>query len=164
MRRSRSIDGRILVVDDYELVHQDYRKVLCPDRTQSDAMIEIESFMFGTNDDSTPTLNYELDFATQGEEAAVLVQNAVDEGRPYRLAFVDMRMPPGWDGLRTMVELRRIDPKLQFVICSAYSDYNPEEINARLGTTGTLHLPKPFAAEDIREIAYILGSQSEVAF
>lgn len=152
--------NRILIVDDNELIHDDFRKVLCPDRSQADAMLGMERLMFETDESAAPTFDYELDFATQGDEAAEKVRSGVESGRPFQLAFVDMRMPPGWDGLRTMIELKKIDPKLQLVVCSAFSDYDPQEIAARLGMPGgVLHLAKPFAADDIREITFILGTR-----
>lgn len=154
-------ESRILVVDDNPKIHEDFRKVLCNERPEVAALNDLESLMFETEAEASPQ-RYKLDSAYQGEQALEMARRALAEGKPYLLAFVDMRMPPGWDGLQTMIELKRLDPNLQFVVCSAYSDYNSEEVNRRLQITGSLlHLAKPFTADDIRQIAFILGTQAD---
>jgi len=69
----------------------------------------------------------------QGRDGVELARRAIVEGRPYSVAFVDMRMPPGWDGLETIENLWKVDPEIQVVVCSAYSDYDWMELLARLG-------------------------------
>ena len=71
---------------------------------------------------------YQIDSAYQGPEALALLRDAHARGRPYALAFVDVRMPPGWDGIETINQLWRVDPDLQVVICTAYSDHSWSEI------------------------------------
>ena len=86
-----------------------------------------------------------------------MLREAVATGRPYALAFVDMRMPPGWDGIRTITELWRWDPNVQVVICTAYSDHSWAEIVARLGVRDNLLiLKKPFEAIEVGQLAYAL--------
>ena len=91
------------------------------------------------------TGSYDLDYASQGEEAYQKVKQAVQDKNPYQVAFVDMRMPPGWDGLETIEHVWKADPELQIVICTAYSDHSREEIIERLGASDRLLiLKKPF--------------------
>ena len=88
---------RILVVDDMPSMHQDFRKSL-QGGTAPDALVDLEDRLFG----STPTARkaeYRIDSAYQGQEALALVEGAIRAGDPYAVAFVDMRMPPGWDGV-----------------------------------------------------------------
>ena len=66
---------------------------------------------------------FEIDLALQGKEGLQRVQQALAEGRPYAMAFIDVRMPPGWDGIETTGRIWRVDPDLQVVICTACSDY-----------------------------------------
>src|SRR5947209_5917973 len=107
---------RILIVDDNDAIHSDFRKtlggIIQPTTTGLD---EAEAALFG--DESSPTamapISFELDCAIQGEEGYAKVQKAADEGRPYSVAFVDMRMPPGWDGLQTIEHFWKKDPDLQ---------------------------------------------------
>jgi len=121
-------------------------------------MDELESLLFGDERDSGPDApEYEVDSAYQGEEAAEMVAKAVAEQRPYMLAFVDMRMPPGWDGLKTIEEIWKRDPKLHVVICTAFSDYSWPEIVERLGASDKLLiLKKPFDVSEVSQLAAAL--------
>jgi diguanylate cyclase (GGDEF)-like protein len=150
---------RILVVDDNVAIHEDFRKVL---QRQPDDELDLsraESLLFG----DTPTrpeqpMPYLLDFASQGQQAEQLVTRAVAAGRPYAIAFVDMRMPPGWDGLETIEHLWRHDPDIQVVICSAHSDYEWDDVIERLGHTDKLLiLKKPFEPIEVQQCAGALS-------
>lgn len=112
--------------------------------------------MFGTPS-ATPSQHFELDSAFQGREALEKLEAALAENRPYAMAFIDMRMPPGWDGLETIERLWQVDPKLQVALCTAYSDYSWEDIDQRLALNDRLLiLKKPFDAIEIRQMASAL--------
>ena len=150
---------RILVVDDNTAIHEDFRKVLAKDPGTEDDLSRVESLLFG---DATPTrprqTPYNLDFASQGQQGAHLVQQAVAAGQPYAMAFVDMRMPPGWDGLETIEHLWRHDPDIQIVICSAHSDYEWADVIERLGHSDKLLiLKKPFEPIEVQQCAGALS-------
>lgn len=136
---------RVLIVDDTPSIHEDIGKILgrAPGATE---LSSLEQSLFGPDEAvATPDNRFEIDSAYQGDEGIAQVAAAIQEGRPYSLAFVDMRMPPGKDGLETIVGIWRLDPRLQIVICSAYSDYSWEEIKAATGDTDQLViLRKPF--------------------
>ena len=68
-----------------------------------------------------------------------MVKKALEEGRPYAMAFVDIRMPPGWDGVETTLKIWEIDSEIQIVICTAYSDYSWEEMFAAIGNDDRGH-------------------------
>src|SRR5207247_1772330 len=86
-----------------------------------------------------------------------MIRRSVERGVPYSLAFVDVRMPPGWDGIETLSLIWKEDTDIQAVICSAYSDYALAEIHARFGETDSLLLvSKPFDPIKIRQIAFAL--------
>ena len=112
MSGSTAHNRRILVVDDNQAIHQDFRKILCapPASTALDAM---EASLFGGATASPVEAGFELDSAYQGEEGVARVRAAVQEGRPYALAFVDIRMPPGIDGVETTLLMWREEPELQ---------------------------------------------------
>ena len=100
------------------------------------------------------SLKIEVDSAMQGQRGLAMVKQAMDAGRPYSLAFVDIRMPPGWDGLKTIEEIWKVAPDLQVVICSAYSDSSFQEICDKLGRSDSLLiLKKPFDAVEVYQIA-----------
>jgi len=151
-----SNNRRILVVDDSDAIHRDFLEILKP-RRQSFDLDAMEASIFGMRAAAAPVLDFELTFASQGAEALEKVRQARGEAAPYALAFVDMRMPPGWDGLETLTHLWAEDPTLQAVICSAYSDHSWAEITARLGVTDRfLILKKPFDPVEVRQIACAL--------
>ena len=107
---------RLLVIDDNPRIHEDYRKILAG-RDQG-RVSSAEAALFGEQPaHEGPT--FDVDSAMQGRDGVERVRRALDEGRPYSVAFVDMRMPPGWDGLETIEQLWKIDPEVQVVVCSA---------------------------------------------
>ncbi len=148
---------RIIVIDDNEAIHEDFLKILTnqPDSTQLD---EDEAILFGDSMAlQADGLSFEVDSAFQGRNGCELVQEAVDAGRPYALAFVDMRMPPGWDGVETIKRLWQIDPHVQVVICTAYSDYSWRETIDELGQSDQLLiLKKPFDVAEVAQLAAAL--------
>ncbi len=149
---------RILVIDDNQAIHDDFRKIL--ERKEQDTeLLELEAEFFGTEIDDKEDNSYELQYASQGKDGFEMLKEAVESGDGYDVAFVDMRMPPGWDGVETIEKLWEKDPDLQVVICTAYSDYTWEEICNRLGQTDKLLiLKKPF---DTVEVAQLAASLSE---
>ena len=142
---------RILLVDDTPAIHEDYRKSLAG--SDSSELDSIESELFGSASRAS-VQGFQLDSAFQGEEACERVSAALREQAAYALAFVDMRMPPGWDGARTVQAMWQIDPRLQIVICTAYSDHDWGELLAALATEGRLLiLKKPFDPIEVRQLA-----------
>ena len=138
---------RILVIDDNRSIHDDFRKILGSKPVSSASLDTKEALLFGSTSTQFTTDSYEIDSAYQGAEGLSMIQEARDEGRDYSVAFVDVRMPPGLDGIETVERATRIDPDLQIVICTAYSDYTTEQIVGRIGTTDRLlFLRKPFDA------------------
>jgi len=148
---------RILIIDDNPSIHKDFQTILI-DEEESTTLNELRSEVFGnkTNDNTSKSV-YELDFASQGKEGCEKIKQACSEDRPYELVFVDMRMPPGWDGLKTIEHIWQIDPKVQVVICTAYSDYSWGEITERLGRSeNLLILKKPFDSSEVAQLASAL--------
>jgi len=146
---------RLLVIDDNPRIHEDYRKIL-GGRAQA-GVSSAEAALFGEQPTSEgPT--FDVDSAMQGREGVERARRALDEGRPYSVAFVDMRMPPGWDGLETIEQLWKIDPEVQVVVCSAYTDYDWLELLARLGHSDKLIvIKKPFEPIEILQSASALS-------
>lgn len=137
---------RVLVVDDNEGIHADFRSLLEPKSSHSE-LDELASELFGEalEAPSSTLPHYQLDSAFQGKSAVQSVKEAIDRGEGYALAFVDIRMPPGLDGVETIEHIWALDPDIHMIICSAYSDYTWEQIVERLGVTDKLlFLRKPF--------------------
>ena len=157
------MNRRILVVDDNEAIHKDFRKILGGSRDNAD-LAEAEALIFGVAPASRPRIEYELDFASQGQEGVDLVRKAAEAKRPYAVAFVDMRMPPGIDGVETVERIWEADPQMQVVICSAYSDYSSDDLVERLGRSDQLlFLRKPFDNAEVCLLANGLTSKWNLA-
>ncbi len=160
--QSGQANRRILIVDDTASIHADFRKILCAQAMADQTLEGIEQALFGTAPVARQT--YTLDSAYQGQEALELVSQAQAENAPYALAFIDMRMPPGWDGLETIEHLWEVDPALQIALCTAYSDYSFEAIEARLKYNDQLLiLKKPFDHLEIRQMASALTWKWQLA-
>ncbi len=156
---SQRVTPRILVIDDQAAIHEDYRKVLSQQSAGSTAALDRAAAELFDDDPQTIVTwdGFEIDSAFQGQEGLELVERAVTDRRPYALAFVDIRMPPGWDGVETVRRIWEIDPEILIVICSAYSDYSWQEMVRELGRNDRyLILRKPFDNIEVRQFAMAL--------
>lgn len=154
---------RILVIDDNEAIHEDFRKILSVESSDS-ALDASRAALFGEETSETDEIAFEVDSACQGEEGLQKVLQALHEGKPYAMAFVDVRMPPGWDGIETIGHLWRADPDLLVVICTAYNDYNWTEMSQQLGRMDRwLILRKPFDNVEARQLAASLSEKWDLA-
>jgi len=149
---------RILVIDDSEAIHKDFRRVLSPERKSSlQELAQLEDELFGVT--STPPLGlsqvvFEVDSAFQGREGLAKVRQALDTGRPYALVFLDYLMPPGWSGVETLREIRKLTATVPVVICSAYTDYSWEDLTREFGAGPLLtELRKPFNHQELYQLA-----------
>jgi signal transduction histidine kinase len=153
---------RILLVDDLPEIHQDFRKTLIHP-VPVDALDQVEEALFGKEEKGGPA-QFMLDSAYQGEEALAKVCAALDAGQPYAMAFIDVRMPPGWDGVETIWHIWQKDPSLQVVICTAYSDYSWEQMLERLDMRDRLLiLKKPFDAIEVCQLANSLTTKWQMS-
>jgi PAS domain S-box-containing protein len=154
---------RVLVVDDEAAILDLYRGILCPPRGESPSQVQVEALaarLFDNSPQDVARQAVELTCCTQGHEAVEKVRVAMAESRPYAVAFLDMRMPPGLDGVRTGEQIRALDPNVQLVLVTAYSDVDPSEIARRIQPPDKLlYLKKPFHAEEIRQLALSLGTK-----
>jgi len=147
---------RILVIDDNTSIHDDYRKIL--GGQEAGKVSAAEAALFGEQRPAVERPTFDVDSAMQGRDGVELAREALAEGRPYSVAFVDMRMPPGWDGLETIEHLWAIDPDIQVVVCSAYTDYDWLELLSRLGHSDKLIVvKKPFEPIEILQCASALS-------
>lgn len=148
---------RLLIIDDNEAIHGDLKKILMPEDPGSN-LIEDEALLFGVR--SETGVHFEIDSAFQGQEGLECVMRAKSEQRSYALAFVDVRMPPGWDGVETISHLWKVDPDLQVVICTAHSDYDWRDISERLGVSDNfVILKKPFDIIEVTQLAHALTTK-----
>jgi two-component system cell cycle sensor histidine kinase/response regulator CckA len=156
---------RILVIDDTATIHEDFRKILTSTtKSVRHEEHDLESAVFGATASTPARSTFTVDSAMQGERGFALLLDAKTEDRPYALAFVDMRMPPGWDGITTIRHLWAADPLLQVVICTAYSDTSWEQtINALGDSDSLLILKKPFDNIEVLQLAHALTKKWAIA-
>lgn len=152
---------RILLIDDTASIHEDFHKILARKPAGPD-LDAVEASLFG-RPVQPAALGFELDSALDGRQGVAMAAAAVEAGQPYAVAFVDMRMPPGWDGVETIERLWRIDPHVQVVICTAYSDHPWEQVMSRLEVRDRLLVvKKPFDAIEVSQLARTLTAKWEL--
>ena len=161
---SPTTNNRILVIDDNPAIHRDFRKVLSPvDSLLQGQLDEEEAALFGETHGNARDSIFQVDSAFQGQEGLEKVRAAVAAGAPYAVAFVDVRMPPGWDGVETITRIWSEFRDLQIVICTAYSDYSWDEISKAIGNTDqVLVLKKPFDNIEVLQMAHALSKKWEL--
>ena len=148
---------RILIVDDNTSIHEDFREILGQDHSADTIVMRMEEVLFEGEEAAALPTCFELSSAYQGKEGLELVKQAVIQNRPYALAFVDVRMPPGWDGIETIARIWEVDPQIQIVVCTAYADYSWEQMRAKVGQPdGLLVLKKPFDNIEVQQLAHAL--------
>jgi diguanylate cyclase (GGDEF)-like protein len=156
-KQTSSLNRRILIIDDSVDIHDDFRKVLGGGLNSAASLAAAEFALLGESLPTNMNPGFEVESAMQGQEGVVRAQQAIDEGRPFAMAFVDMRMPPGWDGLETIERLWAVDPDVQVVICSAHSDYDWSDVVARLKNSDKLLVvKKPFEPIEVLQSANAL--------
>ena len=150
---------RILIIDDQNSIHDVFRTVLLRPAISNGPLNDLESELFGdpstmSNDEaSTENVSIVVEFAHQGEEGCKKLQAALERGEHFDLAFVDMQMPPGWNGIETIRQLWILCPSLPVVVCTAYSEYSWSDICNLLGKAEQLSLlPKPFVSHEVHDI------------
>jgi signal transduction histidine kinase len=156
---------RILVADDLVSIHEDYRKILSPVAPSRPPFAGFEDFAPDLALETTAVaFGFDLECVTQGEDAVRAVQDALAARRPFAVAFLDVRMPPGIDGVEAAQRLRALDPELQIVLCSAYSDHALTDVARRFPESdGLLILKKPFDPVEVQQLARSLGRKWQLA-
>ncbi len=154
----QSVNTSVLVIDDEELVRDNIEDILTPRRAVAeDAEISLAaSILFDTQPEiltprSSNIPQFTVAKAANGMAGTQMVKDAVENGSPYAVIFLDMRMP-GWDGLETVIQIRKYDSKAEIIFITAYSDHSIEDIVERAGQNVGYHC-KPYAAEEIISLA-----------
>src|SRR4051812_44243184 len=136
---------RVLVIDDTRTIHEDFRKILGGERRDAAALDLEAAGLFWEGHEGGRAAGFEIDSAYQGQDGLKMVEQAIATEQPYAMVFVDVRMPPGWDGIETIEHIWSVDPDMQVVVCTAYSDYSWDEMITKFGYSDRLLiLKKPF--------------------
>lgn len=149
-------NGRILAVDDDPKVLDTYQEVFTPDLSSTEKLNSIlQEFNISTSVSSDTVDQFSLDIAENGKRAIAQVESALKENRPYAVIFMDIRMPPGIDGLKAAEQIRLMDDEVYIVFVSAYSDYSAYEMQCKLSKNMML-ISKPFEEDVIKQVARML--------
>jgi len=159
---------RVLVVDDEAAIRDAYRQIFS--ETQHDAQKaarrSLGMKLFGDDAPRQPdrqpksALCFDPVFCDGAEAAVAAVQAALDANQPFAVAFLDMRMPPGPDGVWAAARIRELDPAIEIAVCTAYSDVDPGDIGGRVPPEDKLsYLQKPFHPHEVRQMAIALASK-----
>ena len=153
---------RLLIVDDEPAMHDSYRRSFAP-QTPDTTLAGLAAELFNdvgdeTAADATPA--FDLVHAHQGLDAVAEVEAALAQGHPFAVAFIDIRMPPGIDGKETARRIRALDPNVNIVIVTGYSDFSPIEITRVAGPADKIfYIAKPFEVAEIVQTATALAGR-----
>lgn len=157
---------RVLVVDDEADVRHAYRQILCdaaPTDTR-DARQAMRARLFSgaaaaaVSVPAALPVQFDVTFCDDAQQAVDAVRIACDAAQSFALVFLDMRMPPGHDGVWAAEQIRALDPHVELAICTAYSDVDPAAISERVAPADKLfYLQKPFHPHEVRQLAMALG-------
>ena len=155
MESNNSWNYRVLIVDDQEEIHNDFAEMLASGfgKRATDDL----AAAFVAQSDKPVLPQFELSHATSGEEACAMVKAGKESNCPFALAYIDIRMPPGTDGIETVRQIRQFEQDIEIVIMTAYSDKTlPEIVNDMALLHKLLYIRKPFSREEIQQITLSL--------
>ena len=158
------LNRRILLADDEPKILEELTKVLSPaqiDEMAGQELKALEGRLFGQSAKTrTAKKTYDVHCCRQGNEALEAVQKALDNQQPFAVAFLDVRMPPGPDGVWVAEQIRKIDPNVQIVMMTGYSDFDISEIAKRVPPEDKLlYVQKPIHSQEIRQFALALTAK-----
>lgn len=160
---------RILIVDDEPAMHDSYRRSFAPvGRADGGALDAMAAELFGDDDDAAPAsaeaeMAFELTHAMQGLDGVAAIAQSIRDGDPFAVAFIDVRMPPGIDGKETATRIRKLDPNINLVIVTGFSDFSPIEISKAAGPADKIfYIAKPFEVAEVTQTATALAHRWQV--
>jgi two-component system cell cycle sensor histidine kinase/response regulator CckA len=163
MDGQKTYTPRILVVDDEQAILNEFHDILCPNKCADEPennLGKLSEELFPKSCPSHAITLFDLVLCHQGDEAVEVVRTSIEENKPFAAVFLDVRMPPGPDGVRTAEHIRELDPHIQIVIVTAYSDVDPWDISKRVTPADKLlYIQKPFHPHEVRQFASSLTSK-----
>ncbi|HME38180.1 MAG TPA: EAL domain-containing protein [Steroidobacteraceae bacterium] len=169
MSEKKRLPIRVLIADDEAAVRDAYRQILSETDMSSETAVfhNLRERLFNKNAPAQLARSLsasETAFAPvfcEGADAAVAaVREALAADNPYAVAFLDMRMPPGPDGVWAAARIRELDPAIEIVVCTAYSDVDPRDIGGMVPPEEKLsYLQKPFHPHEVRQMTISLASK-----
>ena len=157
MAAPRDANNRVLIVDDQQEIHSDFADMLLQPEIESKADAEYAAAFLGSDTGERPLPRFELLHARSGLEACSVIRSTREAGRPVAVAFVDIRMPPGMDGIETVRRVREFDRDVEIVIMTACADRSLSNSVRSLDLPHKLlYVRKPFIREEIQQMTLSL--------
>lgn len=153
---------RILVVDDEEGVLDSYRSIFgLVLESESDTRIQdLQAKLYGTAASPATAYTYHVTCRQQATDGLQAVRESLHNDQPFAMVFLDVRMPPGPDGVWAAEQIRSLDPLVNIVMVTAYSDIDPSEISARVQPLDKLlYIQKPFHTQEVQQFGAALGAK-----
>lgn len=165
-----NVNFRVLVADDESAILDNYRSILGAEpQADHDGLKALDAELFsGDTPSDTPVDNndgrqFEVQYCSQGSDAVDAVMSASELGKPFSVAFLDVRMPPGINGVEAARRIRAVDPNLHIVFVTGYSDTDPKQIARTVPPIDKMfYVNKPFQPAEIEQFASALGRKWEV--
>ncbi|HIJ21469.1 MAG: response regulator [Gammaproteobacteria bacterium] len=150
---------RILAVDDDPEILRGYQQTF--ESTQQSGISSLLELLQATSS-SVESQKFTIDTVTSGEVGLKRVKEAVKQNLPYTLLFLDMRMPNGWDGLKTAREIRKVDPEIRIIIISAYRDHTLQKMREEVGSHFVFH-QKPYMQDELIQLSTFMAHEWQQA-
>ena len=155
MNFDASWNNRVLIVDDQEEMHQDFEEMLNPRLIEASTDELVDGIGLEEEESFMPEL--EIMHATSGERAFEIIKSALEDENPIAVAYIDIRMPPGWDGVETTRRIREIDKNIQIVMMTAHTDRSLPEIMQNMELIHKLlYIRKPCHRESVQQMTISL--------
>jgi len=152
--------NRVLVVDDDALLIGEYVRCLGEDfepDVNTATLSDLEKVLFGEETDEHGAARFEVHSRNQGEAAVAAVKAAIAQGRQYAIVFIDIRMPPGMDGIEAAKQIRQLDPNVNIVVVTGSESPEPENLGKKIPPADKIFFfKKPFHGLECRQLAAAL--------
>jgi diguanylate cyclase (GGDEF)-like protein len=152
--------NRVLVVDDDVLLIEEYLRCLGEDYEPDSAtttLTDLEKVLFGDETDEKGAARFHVDSCNQGDAAVEAVEKAVSKGEHYAVVFIDVRMPPGIDGIEAARRIRKLDPDVNIVVVTASVSAQIDNLDAEVPPADKIFFfKKPFHSAECRQLAAAL--------
>ncbi|MFO1129547.1 MAG: diguanylate cyclase [Rhodospirillales bacterium] len=155
-------DIRILVADDEQNILDEYAAILASSRSADPGeLADLEAELFGeVQQEQTQYPTFSVYLCRQADDAVRAVEESIRDGHPFAVAFLDVRMPPGPDGVNAAERIRKLDEEINIVFVTGFSDVSPDDIRTRVPPLDKLlYCQKPFHAGELRQVAYALSAK-----
>jgi len=154
------LTNRVLVVDDDAMLIGEYLRCLGEDFEPDSATTtlgDLEKVLFGEETDERGAIAFEVHSRNQGEAAVEAVQLATLKGEPFAIVFLDIRMPPGMDGMEAAKQIRDIDENVNIVLVTGSLSADPDNLGKQIPPADKIFFfKKPFHAVECRQLAAAL--------